>query len=174
MVTLIETSLGPKYYFSQLDMLIHQLWTRACLPHLEKSVPVNHCCCCRCWNAPSTASLCSQPLLGLQKHSANINECQWLPFFPHGGIQWHTFASNTLPRQAQRFLALINNCKFQQLQWFASAKEVPHVRHCCVRLPLCCHLSHGNNMEQNIGGKIQLLLPHHQHPPLISWTNRIK
>ena len=34
----------------------------------------------------------SKPLFG-------ISECQWESFFPHGGIQWHTFASYTLPCQ---------------------------------------------------------------------------
>jgi len=32
----------------------------------------------------------------LQNHSASVSECQWMPFFPHGGIQFHT-ASYTLP-----------------------------------------------------------------------------
>jgi len=49
-----------------------------------------------------------------------------------------------------------------------------HGKHHCARLPLCCRLSQGNNMEQNIGGNIQPLLPSHQHPPLTLWTNGIK
>jgi len=49
-----------------------------------------------------------------------------------------------------------------------------HVRPPCVRLPLCCHLSHCNNMKWNIGGKVQPPLPSHQHPPLISWASIIK
>ena len=36
---------------------------------------------------------------GLYKHSASMNECQWVQFFPHGGIQLPTFASYTLPCQ---------------------------------------------------------------------------
>jgi len=40
---------------------------------------------------PPTTSLCSHPLFGLHKHSTGINECQWVQFFPHGGIQWNTF-----------------------------------------------------------------------------------
>ena len=46
-----------------------------------------------------TASLCSHPLLGLHRHSASTDECQWVPCFPHGGIQWHTFASYAHPYQ---------------------------------------------------------------------------
>ena len=42
---------------------------------------------------PYTASLCSHPLYSIQKHLTRVSECQWMPFFPHGGIQWHTFAS---------------------------------------------------------------------------------
>ena len=57
------------------------------------------CCCCHCQNTPPTASLCSHPLFGLQKHSANVHECQLVPFFPHGGIQLHTFASSAPPCQ---------------------------------------------------------------------------
>jgi len=53
--------------------------------------------CCHCWNAPPTASLFSYPPFALLKHSSNVNECQWVPFFPHGGIQLHTFASSILP-----------------------------------------------------------------------------
>ena len=41
---------------------------------------LSHCCHC-CWNGPLTDSLCSHPLFHLQKHSASVNECQWLPFF---------------------------------------------------------------------------------------------
>ena len=28
---------------------------------------------------------------------ASISECQWVPFFPRGGIQYHTFALYALP-----------------------------------------------------------------------------
>ena len=47
-----------------------------------------------------------------------------------------------------------------------------HVRHHCVRVPLRCHLSHSNNMERDIGGKVQPLLPYHQHPLLMLWAYR--
>ena len=33
------------------------------------------------------------------KRSASVNECHWMQFFPHGGIQLHTFASYALPCQ---------------------------------------------------------------------------
>ena len=54
--------------------------------------------CHHCWNATPITS-CSHPLLGLHSHSASVNECQWVPFVPHGGIQRHTFASYALPCQ---------------------------------------------------------------------------
>ena len=60
---------------------------------------VTHCCHCHCWNASPTTSLFSPPLFGLNKHSASVDECQWVQFFPHGWIQWPTFASYTLPCQ---------------------------------------------------------------------------
>ena len=49
-----------------------------------------------------------------------------------------------------------------------------HVRHHFVRLLLCCHLSHGNNVQWNIGRKVQHLLPYHQRLPLTLWANVIK
>ena len=78
------------------------------------------------------------------KHSASINECQWMQFFPHGGF------SDTPLLHAH-----------------------VHVRHCFVRLLLCCYLSHSNKMQQNIGRRIQPLLPY-QYPPLMLWANIIK
>jgi len=36
-----------------------------------------------------------------------------------------------------------------------------HVRHHSVRVLLCCHLSHGNNMQLDVGVNIQPLLPYH-------------
>ena len=78
---------------------------------------IRHCCYHHCWNTPPSTSLCSHTLFGLLKHSANINECQYVQaFFLYGEIQWHTFASSALPCQTH-----------------------------CVRLPLCYHLSHSNN-----------------------------
>ena len=41
----------------------------------------------------------SHPLFGLHKRSAMVNEHQWVPFFLHGGIQFHTFTLYTPPRQ---------------------------------------------------------------------------
>jgi len=42
------------------------------------------------------------------------------------------------------------------------------------RLPLCCHLQHGNKNLLNIDGKVQPLLSYHQHPSLTLWTNNNK
>ena len=56
-------------------------------------------CCCHCWNIPPTTSLCSHSPFDLHEHSTRVSECQWVPFFPHRGIQWHTSASYTLPCQ---------------------------------------------------------------------------
>ena len=44
-------------------------------------------------------SLCSHPLFSLQKRSANVNNVSGCHFFPLGRIQWHIFASYTLPCQ---------------------------------------------------------------------------
>ena len=45
----------------------------------------------------TTTSLCSHSLFDLHKHSANVDDCQWVPFFPHEGVQWHNFPSYALP-----------------------------------------------------------------------------
>lgn len=42
------------------------------------------------------------------------------------------------------------------------------------RLPLCCHLQHGNKNLLNIDGKVQPLLSYHQHPSLTLWTSNNK
>ena len=57
---------------------------------------MTHCHCCNCWNAPLSTSLCSHLQFGLHQRSASISGCN---FFPHGGVQWHTFASSSLPYQ---------------------------------------------------------------------------
>ena len=49
-----------------------------------------------------------------------------------------------------------------------------HARCHPVTLPLCCHLWHSNHTERNMGGKVQPLLPYHQHPTLMSWDDRIE
>ena len=73
-----------------LHLMVWQLWmtiwNMACIS----------CPCFHCWNTPSTASLCSHPLFGLQKCSASISECHWLPFFPHWRIQLYPFATSAL------------------------------------------------------------------------------
>ena len=92
-----------------------------------------------------TAPLCSYPSFGLQKYSASITECQWVPFF-------HMEKLNATPLIHPHF----------------------HVRHHCVRVPLCCNLSQGNNTERDIGGKVQHLLLYHQQPPLTTQANIIK
>ena len=45
--------------------------------------------------------MCSYPLFGLHKHSASVDECQWVPIFPLREIQFHTFSSCALPGQTQ-------------------------------------------------------------------------
>ena len=75
-------------------------------------------------------------------HSEQTCRCQWVRFFPHEGIQFHTFASCVLPSQTP----------------FCQAA-------------LCCHLSHGNKTYWNTVKKVQLLLPYHQPPLLTSWAN---
>ena len=91
--------LATEQYFSPqsppLVMHFDQQWTRACMPYLLKPAPaeMTYRSCCHCWKVPPTDLLSSHPLFGLHKCSASFDECQWVNFFPHGGIQWCTFAS---------------------------------------------------------------------------------
>ena len=77
---------NPCFVVWQLCMAV---WNTACISH----------CCHHCWNTPPSPSLCSHLLFGLHKCSASIDECQWVPFFLHEGMQWHNFAPSTLPCQ---------------------------------------------------------------------------
>ena len=115
------------------------VWNVACLSHR----------CHHCWNGTTTASLCSHPLFGLCErlfglHKCSVNECQWVPFFPHGGIQRHPFASSALPYQ-------MPFCQIAPL--LPSVMQQQHV------------------MEY--WWDIQPLLPYQRHLPLMLWANVI-
>jgi len=101
--------------------------------------------CCHCWNTPPTASLCSQPLFGLHKCSVSIDECERVHFF----FSWRTLTTHF--------------CFIHTSMSDAILSEFPPAA--------ICHTATKCN---NTGGKIQPLLPSHQHPPLILWTNIIK
>ena len=66
---------ATKHWFSMqsppLPLHFYQWWTRV----------------------PPTASLCWHPLFGLHKWSANTDECQWVPVFPHGVEIFHMGAT---------------------------------------------------------------------------------
>ena len=78
--------------------------------------------------------------------STSIDECQWGHFF--------------------FFMEEFNCTPFLHLHF--------HLRHHCVRVLLCCHLSHSNKREWNTGAKVQPLLLYHQHVLLMLWANLIK
>ena len=65
-----------------------------------------------------------------------------------------------------------HNCFLCMTEFSGTPLLHPHFHF--VRLPLCCHLSHSNKMQWDIGGKVQPLLPYHQHPSLTFWANIIK
>jgi len=67
-----------------------------------------------------------------------------------------------------------SGCNFFHMEKFSGISLLHmhfHVRHHFFRLPLCCHLSHNIKMQWDIGGKVHLLLPRHQHLPLMSRAN---
>ena len=76
-------------------------------------------------------------------------------------------------RNIQQSLMNANVCHFFFMEEFSDMPLLQthfSVRSCCVRLPLCCHLSHGNNTQWKIGERIQPLLPYYRHPPLTLWA----
>ena len=88
-----------------------QQWTRARMLCVYTSAPVE---VTHCFTAATMVSLLGKcclysPVFGVLtdtvwspesiQHSASINEYQCIPFLPHGGIQWHAFASYELPHQ---------------------------------------------------------------------------
>ena len=96
------------------------------------TMEVTHCCCHHCWNTTPRTSLCRHPLFGLHKCSASISECQWMPLILHGGIQWYTFASCTLPFQ-------IPVCQPDPL--LPTVTKQQNVMEYWWRLSLYCHTS---------------------------------
>jgi len=78
-----------------------------------------------------------------------------------------------IPISVQQVLMHVRWCHFFCMEEFSVTHLLHthfHVRCFSDRLPLCCHLSHSNNMEQDIGEKV----PYHQYPPLILWANIIQ
>jgi len=77
------------YRFSPtMNKDLHNVLTTIYMAMLNMACLSHHCHCW--WNALLSASLCLHPLFGLHKISATTDKCQWVEFFPHGGIQWHT------------------------------------------------------------------------------------
>jgi len=78
---------------------------------------------------------------------------------------------------AQQVLLNGNGCHFLCMEEFTDTPLLhlhSHIRQHSVRLSLCCHLSRGNERNRDIAGKLQPLLPSHQHPPLTLWASSIK
>ena len=102
-------------------------------------------CCHRCWNTPPT------------------------PYCAH----IHCLVSINI----QQVLMNVSGWHFFCMEEFSDTPSLHlhfHIRHHSVKLPPCCHLSHGSKMEWNIGGNVKPLLPYHQHPPLTSRANIIR
>ena len=93
-VTIISYAFSPA-----TNKSLHTVLIKICIA--VQNVACLSCCCHHCWNAPPTASLCWHPLFSPHKCSASVDECQLCAiFFLHESIQWHTFASYTLPCQS--------------------------------------------------------------------------
>ena len=101
----------------------------------------DHCHCCQCWNLPPIPH-CAHIHCWPPSVFSKHQGMSVVPFFLHGGIQFHP--------------------------WLHPHS---HVRCHSIRLALCCHLSHGNNMQRGIGEKVQPMLPSHQDSPLTLWAN---
>ena len=149
-IMLMEQNLSYKMLFFNIVTTISyaffcQQWSRACVQSSLRSVPAEVTCCC-CHHCWNAQWGGEQCSHQFFGLHKQFSKSQWMRCFPCKGIQCHPFASSA------HF----------------------HVRHHPVRVPLCCHLSHGNNMEWDIGGKVQPLLPYQHHQPLKLWVNIIK
>lgn len=104
--TLTEESLTFKMLIFKVAWTIHWGFSSPVNKSLHATLPkiclaVQNVTCLshhywHCWNNTSwgwNTSPCSHPPFGLCKHSASINECQWVPVFLHGGIQYYAVAS---------------------------------------------------------------------------------
>ena len=80
---------------------------------------------------------------------------------------WYHQCWNALPhcahvhwlvsRNAQQVSMSVNGCHFFHMEEFSATPLLHlhfHIRYRSVRVPLCCHLSHGNKMQWNIGRKV--------------------
>ena len=124
-----------------------QPWTRTCMPHSQKSAPVEviHCHCLQYWNAPPIASLWLHPLFALYQHSANISECQLVPFFS----TW---------RNSVTYLFFIRTSMSDAIlsDW----------------LNCCCCLLYGKKCNKILAARFNLYFHTAIHPPL--WVNIMK
>jgi len=80
-------------------------------------------------------------------------------------------------RNVQKALMNFQGCHFFCTEEFNSTPLLHmhfQVRRHSVKLSLCCHLSHENKKAGNISGKVQPLLPYHQHLPLVLYANKVK
>ena len=120
---------------SQLQNTLFNMISHVFLPAMNKSLHGILVKICTSGDDPllkqSTHHLTAlHPLLHLHQHSASISECQWVPLFPHGEIQWHTFASYALPCQTPL-------CQTTPMLPFVTQKQ--HVM--AGRFSLYCHTS---------------------------------
>ena len=120
-----------------------QQWTRACMPCSYKPALVETTTV-----TAATAETCHPP-----------SQC-WHPLF-------------SLQKLSQTSMNA-SGWNIFHVEEFSSIRLLHlhfHVRCYSVRVPLCCHLSHSNNMPRNAGGKVQPLLLSHQQSPLTSWAD---
>lgn len=113
---------------------------------------------------PNTTSLCSYPLFGLHKFPARIDECQWVPFFLHEGIQSHTLPffsawKNFVPGLHTHFL--VRTSFSQAAPLLPSALWQQNVRE--------------YSWEDSTSTAIPPISTFNvQYPPSVSWVNIIK
>ena len=138
-----QSSPLPTHFLPLMNKSLHAMLIKICMAVWNVACLSHHCH--HCWSAPPTTSLCSHPLFGLYKYSANVDECQWVPFYLYGGIQWQTFASCALP------------C---QMTFCQTAPLLPSVTQQWSIMEYWC--------------KGTTSTAHHQHTLLSSWANIIK
>ena len=73
--TIFQHSHHVSAFLSEMKKSLHAMLVKICA---SRNDPLSLSPLLKC---TTTASLCSHPLLGLQKCSASVNECQWVQFF---------------------------------------------------------------------------------------------
>ena len=134
-------------------------------------------------NTVTTISYVFSPAMNERLHAALVQICMVIQTVVYLSGHCHNAPLNTTLCShplfgLQKHLVSVNGCHFFfsyegiQIHTFASYTFLCQTP-LCQTAPLLPPVTQQQNV-MGIGGKVQLLLPYHLHPPLTSWANVIK